>query len=93
MQWQAYLGRGALLLSGMGRVLAAIVEDTSGRHDALCGTTTARANEARYGQAPLTPPARTGGPLALALARPTLPPRRRPQLNLFKGAVVEPTAA
>jgi urea carboxylase-associated protein 2 len=37
VQWQAYLGEGALLLSDMGRVLLTIVEDTSGRHDALCG--------------------------------------------------------
>ena len=29
VQWQAYLGRGALLLSDMGRVLLSIVEDTS----------------------------------------------------------------
>jgi uncharacterized protein len=35
--WQAYLGAGHPLLSDQGRVLATIVEDTSGRHDALCG--------------------------------------------------------
>jgi urea carboxylase-associated protein 2 len=37
VQWQAYLGAGSVLLSDMGRVLATIVEDTGGRHDALCG--------------------------------------------------------
>ena len=92
VQWQAYLGRGALLLSGMGRVLAAIVEDTSGRHDALCGTTTARANEARYGQgAPHTTCPNGRDHLALALAKAGRSRRDvAPNVNLFKGAVVEP---
>ncbi len=35
--WQAYLGVGHPLLSDQGRVLATIVADDSGRHDALCG--------------------------------------------------------
>lgn len=39
--WQAYLGAGHPLLSDQGRVLATIVADDSGRHDALCGTTAA----------------------------------------------------
>ena len=47
--WQAYLGTGHPLLSGDGRVLATIVGDDSGRHDALCGTSTAAANQAKYG--------------------------------------------
>ena len=37
--WQAYLGVGHPLLSDQGRVLATIVADTSGHHDALCGMT------------------------------------------------------
>ena len=37
--WQAYLGAGHPLLSDQGRVLATIVADTSGHHDALCGMT------------------------------------------------------
>ncbi|OKH85442.1 urea carboxylase [Mycobacterium sp. ST-F2] len=47
--WQAYLGTGHPLLDDQGRVLATIVADTSGHHDALCGTTTRVQNEARYG--------------------------------------------
>lgn len=39
VQWQAYLGDGAVLLSDMGRSLATIVEDSSNNHDCLCGTT------------------------------------------------------
>ncbi|MDH6246015.1 DUF1989 domain-containing protein [Mycobacterium sp. OTB74] len=35
--WQAYMGSGHPLLSDQGRVLATIVADSSGRHDALCG--------------------------------------------------------
>jgi uncharacterized protein YcgI (DUF1989 family) len=38
-----------MLLSDRGRVLATIVEDTSGRHDTFCGTSSKAANEARYG--------------------------------------------
>jgi uncharacterized protein len=39
--WQAYLGAGHPLLSDQGRLLATIVTDTSGHHDALCGMTDA----------------------------------------------------
>ncbi len=35
--WQAYLGTGHPLLSDQGRVLATVVADDTGRHDALCG--------------------------------------------------------
>lgn len=35
--WQAYLDSGHPLLSDQGRVLATVVADGSGRHDALCG--------------------------------------------------------
>ncbi|MET0435490.1 MAG: urea amidolyase associated protein UAAP1 [Cellulomonas sp.] len=49
IQWQAYLGAGSMLLSDRGRVLATVVEDTSGRHDTFAGTSSKAANEARYG--------------------------------------------
>ena len=49
VQWQAYLGPGALLLSDMGRVLMTLVEDTSRRHDALCGFSHRLGNERRFG--------------------------------------------
>jgi uncharacterized protein YcgI (DUF1989 family) len=41
--WQAYLSTGHPLLSDQGRVLATIVDDTSARHDAICGAPAARA--------------------------------------------------
>jgi uncharacterized protein YcgI (DUF1989 family) len=37
--WQAYLSGGHPLLSDQGRVLATVLDDTSGHHDALCGPT------------------------------------------------------
>jgi uncharacterized protein len=37
--WQAYIGVGHPLLSDQGRLLATVVADTSGQHDALCGMT------------------------------------------------------
>ncbi|MEU2174251.1 DUF1989 domain-containing protein [Nocardia sp. NPDC019219] len=37
--WQAYLSGGHPLLSDQGRVLATVLADTSGHHDALCGPT------------------------------------------------------
>lgn len=43
VQWTSRVGRGRLLLSDMGRVLASIVDDTCGRHDALLGAGAPRA--------------------------------------------------
>jgi hypothetical protein len=37
VQWTASVGRGRMLLSDMGRVLASIIEDTCERHDVLLG--------------------------------------------------------
>jgi uncharacterized protein YcgI (DUF1989 family) len=41
VQWNAYLGESVALLSDQGRVLATVVSDESGKHDAFCGTSTA----------------------------------------------------
>ncbi|MGQ0617682.1 MAG: urea amidolyase associated protein UAAP1 [Acidimicrobiia bacterium] len=91
VQWQAYLGPGSLLLSDMGRVLAAIVEDTSGRHDALCGTSTRAGNHARYGDGAADGPQPNGRDhLAVALMKHGLSRRDVvPNVNLFKGVRVE----
>jgi uncharacterized protein len=51
VQWTTRLGRGRVLLSDMGRVLAAIVEDTCGHHDALLGAGAPRLDES---SSPLT---------------------------------------
>jgi urea carboxylase-associated protein 2 len=91
VQWQAYLGAGSLLLSDMGRVMATIVEDTSGRHDAFCATTSRAANEARYGDgAPDGPSPNGRDHFALALLKHGLSRRDvAPCIDLFKGVRVE----
>jgi uncharacterized protein len=103
VQWQAYLGPGALLLSGQGRVLMTIVADTSERHDALCGASTRRRNEERYGTEAGTVGGAGGGRglglggpvpstrdlLAVAAAKRGLQRRELPcGVNLFKGVRV-----
>jgi uncharacterized protein len=70
VQWQAYLGEGALLLSGQGRVLATLVADAHGRHDALCGHGNRRTHEARFGHGGVHGPSpATRDLLALGLGR------------------------
>lgn len=49
VQWNGYLGAGKLLLSDMGRVMATIVEDGAGTHDAFCGASNEASNARRYG--------------------------------------------
>jgi hypothetical protein len=90
--WQAYLGAGHPLLSGDGRVLATIVADDSGRHDALCGTTTAAGNQARYGDSAPQGPSPSGRELfTLAAAKHGLGPRDLPpSVSFFQGVRVGP---
>jgi urea carboxylase-associated protein 2 len=92
ISWQAYLGTGHPLLSGDGRVLATIVSDDSGRHDALCGTSSAKANQARYGDSAPQGPSPSGRELfLLAAAKHGLAPRDLPpSISFFKGVRVEP---
>jgi urea carboxylase-associated protein 2 len=88
--WQAYMGAGHPLLSDQGRVLATIVADDSGRHDALAGTSSRAANEARYG----TGEAQSATPagrelLLLAAMKHGLGPRDvAPSVSFFKGVRV-----
>ena len=93
VQWQAYLGAGALLLSDMGRVLMTIVGDTSERHDCLCGCSSRRTNEQRYGDAGASgthPNARDM--LALGVAKFGLSRADvAPNVNLFKSVRVDPS--
>jgi urea carboxylase-associated protein 2 len=85
--WQAYLGAGTPLLSGDGRVLAGLVEDSSGHHDAFCGTTTEAWNESRYGDARPEGPSPAGRSLFVkaaakhGLTRRDLPP----SVSFFQG--------
>ncbi|MFC5744362.1 urea amidolyase associated protein UAAP1 [Actinomadura rugatobispora] len=90
VQWNAYLGEGRLLLSDQGRVLASVVADSSGRHDALCGTSTLVRNTERYGDG--TPQSATpaGRELfKLAALKNGLGPRDLPpSLSFFQGVEV-----
>ena len=90
VQWQAYLGAGALLLSDMGRAMASIVTDTSGSHDALCGASTRPLNERRYGDGAVSGPSPNArDQFVVALAKHGLTRRDvAPNVNLFKGARV-----
>jgi urea carboxylase-associated protein 2 len=90
VQWQAYLGPGALLLSDMGRALMTLVTDTSARHDCICGGSTPAANAARYGDGTPSGPNPSArdllllGAMKLGLARADV----GPSVTLFKRAVV-----
>ncbi|MEU2622649.1 urea amidolyase associated protein UAAP1 [Streptomyces sp. NPDC007157] len=90
VQWNAYLGEGVLLLSDQGRVLASVVADTSGRHDALCGTSTLVRNTGRYGDGTPQSPSPAGRELfKLAAAKHGLEPRDLPpSLSFFQGVEV-----
>ena len=87
VQWNAYLGEGQLLLSDQGRVLASVTQDTSGRHDALCGTSTLVRNTERYGDGTPQSPSPAGRELfKLAAAKNGLEPRDLPpSLSFFQG--------
>jgi hypothetical protein len=88
--WQAYLTTGHPLLSGDGRVLATIVADDSGQHDAFCGTTTAAASQAKYGGSAPQGPSPSGRELfTLAAAKHGLAPGDLPpSVSFFKGVTV-----
>ncbi len=90
--WQAYLTAGHPLLSGDGRILAAIVADESGHHDALCGTSTALANQEKYGDSSPQGPSPSGRELfVLAAAKHGLSGRDLvPSVSFFKGVRILP---
>ncbi|MGV9456423.1 urea amidolyase associated protein UAAP1 [Streptomyces sp. NPDC003635] len=85
--WNAYLGEGHLLLSDQGRILASVIEDTSGRHDCLTGTSTLARNTERYGDGTPQSPSPAGRELfKLAALKNGLAPRDLPpSLSFFQG--------
>ncbi len=87
VQWNAYLGAGALMLSDMGRALFSILEDGAGTHDAFCGASNETTNAAKYGDGSGSGPNPNARDRVLkALARHGLTRRdAHPCLNLFKG--------
>jgi len=93
--WQAYLATGPPLLSDQGRVLATIVADSSGHHDAFCGTTSQAANENKYGSGALHSGSPAGRELfTVAAAKHGLSQRDLPSpISLFQGVHVESDGA
>ncbi|MFE2349420.1 urea amidolyase associated protein UAAP1 [Kitasatospora cineracea] len=91
VQWNAYLREGSQLLSDQGRVLATLVADTSGRHDALAGASTRARNSARYGDGSAHGPSPAGRELlVLAAAKHGLTPRDLPApVSFFRGVTVD----
>lgn len=88
--WQAYLAKGHPLLSDQARVLATIVKDTSGSHDAIAGTSSSFANAERYGDGSPESGTPAGRELfKLAAAKHGLEPRDLPpSVSFFKGVDV-----
>lgn len=95
VQWNAYLGRGKLLLSDMGRVLMSFLEDDAGTHDTFCGTSNAAGNAAKYGNGSNSGPCPSGRDrFLLGVAKHGLQRRDvHPCVNLFKGAKIEADGA
>jgi urea carboxylase-associated protein 2 len=95
VQWNAYLGRGKLLLSDMGRVLMSFLEDDAGTHDTFCGTSNPASNAAKYGNGTNSGPYPSGRDrFLLGVAKHGLQRRDvHPCVNLFKGARIEADGA
>lgn len=91
VQWQVYTGAGQLLLSDQGRVLASVVADTSGHHDALYGTSAAARNVERYGDGSPHGPSPAGRELfVLAAAKHGLERRDvGPSISFFQGVRID----
>jgi urea carboxylase-associated protein 2 len=90
VQWQAYPGQGALLLSDMGRFLMSFTVDTCGNHDTFCSASTAKSNAAKYGNGDnFGPHPNARDRFALALTKFGLGKRDiGPNINLFKRVTV-----
>src|ERR1700748_3434129 len=52
VQWTARINQGRLLLSDMGRVLASVIGDSCGFHDAVTGGSSRALDDAKYGPDP-----------------------------------------
>lgn len=91
VQWNAYLGKGKLLLSDMGRVMMSIVDDDATTHDAFCGTSNEATNAAKYGEGRNSGPFPNGRDrLILGAGKHGLQRRDvHPCVNFFKGTRIE----
>lgn len=93
VQWQVYAGTGRLLLSDQGRVLASVVDDSSGLHDTMYGVSTQARNEARYGDGSPEGASPAGRELfALGAAKNGLGRRDLPSsVSFFQGVRIDET--
>lgn len=91
IQWQVYAGADYLLLSDQGRVLASVLDDTSGQHDTLYGTSTRDRNERRYGDGAVHGPSPAGRDLlVLGAAKNGLDRRDVPSpVSFFQGVKID----
>ena len=92
VQWQVYTGQDQLLLSDQGRVLASVIDDTSGWHDTVFGTSARARNELRYGDGSAQGRSPAGRELLkLAAAKHGLGPRDiAPCVSFFQGVRIRP---
>lgn len=91
VQWNGYLGAGKLLLSDMGRVMATILEDGAGTHDAFCGASNEASNARRYGSGKnYGPQPNARDRFMLSVAKHGLGRKDvHPCINWFKGVRIE----
>jgi uncharacterized protein len=89
IQFNAFLKKGMVIYSDMGRVLCSITEDTSGYHDLLGGCSNAASNFVKYGDRDFWQNSRDH--FLKALTRQGLSKRDiMPNLNLFSRVAVDP---
>lgn len=91
VQWQVYPSSSYLLLSDQARVLATVLEDNSGHHDTLFGTSTRARNVRRYGDGSPQGPSPAGRELLVLAAAKNGLGRRDvpPSVSFFQGVRVD----
>lgn len=89
IQFNAFLKKGMVLYSDMGRILFSITEDTSGYHDLFGGCSNAASNTAKYGEGEFWKNSRAH--FLKALTRWGLGKKDiMPNINLFTRVAIEP---
>lgn len=89
IQFNAFLKKGMVIYSDMGRVLFSITEDTSGYHDLFGGCSNATSNKAKYGEDEFWKNSRDC--FLKALTRRGMDKRDiMPNINLFTRVAIEP---
>ncbi|MEH2116315.1 urea amidolyase associated protein UAAP1 [Nostoc sp.] len=88
IQFNAFLKKGMVIYSDMGRILFSITEDTSGHHDLICGCSNAASNAAKYGESDYN---NSRNNFLKALGKRGLTRKDlMPNLNLFSRVAVHP---